>query len=72
MPDYSTAIGKKLVELHLPVDSLIILISRDNGFIMPNGNSEILRGDRLLVLATTSLDLQGVYDALGIELPETT
>ena len=72
VPDYSTAIGRKIVELHLPVDSLIILISRDDGFIMPNGNSEILHGDRLLVLATTSQDLHGVYDALGIELQETT
>ena len=39
---------------------------------MPNGNTEIHALDKLLVLATTPSDLEGVYAALGLDLPETT
>lgn len=72
LPSDSVVDGKALVELNLPTDSLIILISRDDQFIMPNGSTEIFSNDKLLVLANTMSDLDGVYHRLGIEIPETT
>ena len=72
LPSHSVVDGKALVELNLPTDSLIILISRDDQFIMPNGSTEIFSNDKLLVLANTMSDLDGVYHRLGIEIPETT
>ncbi len=43
--------GKQVVELGLPRDSLIMLITRGTGTIVPNGATIIKEGDKLLVLA---------------------
>jgi cell volume regulation protein A len=43
--------GKTIVELGLPAEFLIILIARNQEFIMPSGGSELLAGDTLIVLA---------------------
>lgn len=72
VPDDCDGVGRTLVELNLPTDSLIVLISRGAEFIMPNGGTEIKALDKLLVLATTPEDLAGVYTALGLDMPETT
>lgn len=47
----SEAVGRKILELSLPPSTLIILIGRNNEFVVPNGGIEILPGDRLLVLS---------------------
>lgn len=72
VPNDCRGVGKSLVDLDLPTDSLIVLISRNNEFIMPNGSTKIKAHDKLLVLATTSNDLEGVYVSLGIDIPEST
>lgn len=72
VPAECDAIDKTLIELELPTDSLIVLISRGNEFIMPNGSTKIKAHDKLLVLATTANDLEGVYMSLGLDVPETT
>lgn len=72
VPAECDAVEKTLVELNLPTDSLIVLISRGNEFIMPNGSTKIKALDKLLVLATTHNDLEGVYASLGLAIPETT
>lgn len=43
--------GKTIVELGLPTEFLIILIARNQEFIMPSGGIELLSGDTLIVLA---------------------
>jgi cell volume regulation protein A len=43
--------GKTIVELGLPTEFLIILIARNQEFIMPSGGIELLAGDTLIVLA---------------------
>jgi potassium/hydrogen antiporter len=43
--------GKSIVELGLPENALIMLISRDAGFVLPRGGTSIEPGDTLLVLA---------------------
>ena len=50
VPTDSPVLGKRIVELKLPKDLLIVLISRGDEFIVPSGNTEILAGDALLVL----------------------
>ncbi|MEX2540286.1 MAG: potassium/proton antiporter [Trueperaceae bacterium] len=49
-PD-SSAIGRTIVDLHLPEAALVVLISREDKFIVPRGATAIQQGDRLLVLA---------------------
>jgi len=50
-------VGKKIVDLHLPESVLIVLIHRDNKFIVPRGVTILESNDKLLLLANTD-DLQ--------------
>ncbi len=47
----STAVGRQVLDLGLPAGVLIVLISRDNEFIVPSGGTILEAGDKLLVLA---------------------
>jgi cell volume regulation protein A len=51
VPYQSAAAGKSLVELALPPDSLIVLISRGDDFLVPSGGTLLQEGDTILVLA---------------------
>ena len=51
VPEGSGAVGRSIVELHLPDPALVVLISREDKFIVPRGSTVIQEGDRLLVLA---------------------
>jgi len=50
-------VGKKIVDLHLPDNVLIVLIHRDRKFIVPRGVTILESDDKLLLLANTE-DLQ--------------
>lgn len=50
IPMNSQVIGKSIVELGMPADSLVVLINRDDNFIVPSGGTNIEEGDTLLVL----------------------
>jgi potassium/hydrogen antiporter len=50
VPFDSAVIGRSVVELGLPPDSLIVLISRDSDFLVPSGGTVLQGGDTLLVL----------------------
>lgn len=50
VPYNSDFAGKTIIEIGLPVDSLIALISRDDNFLVPSAGTVILEGDVLLVL----------------------
>jgi potassium/hydrogen antiporter len=52
VPYHSAIIGHPIVELGLPQDSLIVLVSRDNKFVVPHGGTIFEEGDTLLVLVT--------------------
>lgn len=51
VPATSSAINRQIVNLGLPENSLIVLISRGQEIVVPNGNTLIEEGDTLLVLA---------------------
>ena len=50
VPPRSTIIGKTIVELGMPADSLVVLINRDDTFIVPSGGTAVEENDTLLVL----------------------
>lgn len=50
VPYNSGIAGKSIVDLHLPGDSLIVLINRDQNFIVPSGGSQLQECDTVLVL----------------------
>jgi len=45
------AIGKRLKDLGLPADCVIVSIHRGDRLVVPRGDSRLLPGDRLTVLA---------------------
>jgi Trk K+ transport system NAD-binding subunit len=54
VPYNSNVVGKKINDLDIPEKCLIMLISRNDKFIIPSGSVIIEGGDVLLVLASTA------------------
>jgi cell volume regulation protein A len=52
VPFGSAVTGKTIVELGLPPDTLVVLIGRDEEYIVPSGGTVLQEGDTLLVLAS--------------------
>ena len=52
VPYDSTVVGRSIVELGLPQDTLVVLIGRDDEYIVPSGGTILREGDTLLVLAS--------------------
>ncbi len=44
--------GKRIMDLKLPPETLVILVNRGGQFLIPKGPTELLAGDRVLVLAS--------------------
>jgi cell volume regulation protein A len=51
VPPHSQVAGKAIVDLGLPDAFLIILVARDNDFLVPSGGTVLQAGDVLLALA---------------------
>jgi cell volume regulation protein A len=51
IPDDSRIRGKQIVDLHLPKTALIVLLNRNDDFIVPRGGTLLEAGDKLLVLS---------------------
>ncbi len=52
IPHNSENIGKTIMDLNLPEGSLVVLINRNENYIVPKGHSIIEENDILLILAT--------------------
>jgi len=50
VPSNSAAIGLALQELGLPESTLVVLIHRNNAYLIPTGKTRVEPGDTLLVL----------------------
>jgi len=71
VPYKSAAVGMSIVELRLPHDSLVVLISRNDDFLVPSGGTILQGGDTLLVLVNKN-NLAGVRATLERKAPEET
>ncbi len=63
VPFESTAVGRSIVELGFPEDSLVVLIVRGEDYIVPCGGTVLESGDVLLVLSSKS-SLKKVYEII--------
>jgi potassium/hydrogen antiporter len=54
VPYNSSVAGSAIVELGLPRDTLIVLISRNDNFVVPSGGTILQEGDTILVLVNRS------------------
>lgn len=64
VPHGSGVAGKTIIELELPRESLIVLIGRDEKFLVPSGSTVLEEKDTLLVLTKLS-DLPTVRNILS-------
>jgi len=51
VPPDSPMVGKAIVEMGLPDEFLVILVARENDFVLPSGGTVLQAGDTLLVLS---------------------
>ena len=66
LPGTARAAGLQIVDIGLPQGVLIVLLSRDDDAIVPQGGTVLEPGDRLLVLVETD-SADRVRDILGAE-----
>jgi len=55
IPRDSPAVGRRIVELRLPSEALIVLIGREDELVLPNGGTVIEAGDTLLLMADSRM-----------------
>jgi cell volume regulation protein A len=46
----SSAIKKKILDIGFPATSLVVIVKRENKFITPNGHTELMEGDNLMIM----------------------
>ena len=64
IPENSIAVGKRIVDLQIPSGAIIAMITRDNSFITPRGDTEVQENDILLILTENKSNLELVRDYL--------
>ena len=72
IPESSTVVGKRLLDLGLPKSSYVVLIARNGGSFVPDGSTVIEAGDSLLVFADqpTSIRLRSMFHARHLDMAE--
>ena len=71
LPEYATAIGKTLAEIHLPENSHVMaIINHETGLTVAKGDTVLGEGDELLLISDGGHEIE-VREALGISVPVT-
>jgi cell volume regulation protein A len=58
--------GNQLMDLPLPEKTLVIMIKREDIYMVPKGNTVLQPRDKLLVITDNQLTLQETYDNLKV------
>ena len=59
--------GHTLKDIVLPENTLVMMICRDGEYFVPQGKTELLLGDKLLVISDRSEELATTYKDMGID-----
>ncbi len=65
LPDDSILHGKRLMELQLPSECVIVSITRDGNFIIPRGNTQLMANDKIIFVSQNTV-LHDVQMIMGI------
>ena len=66
IPEPAPVIGKQIVDLELPKSALMVLLSRNEDFLVPRGSTILQAGDTLMVLAEKK-DFNDVHRLVGTD-----
>lgn len=69
IPEQNYAVGKKIIDLQFPANSIIAMINRNQKFLTPNGSTIIEPHDILVVLSDNQEGINHVYDCLELANP---
>lgn len=58
--------GKNLMEMPLPDKTLAVMVKRGESYFVPNGQTELHEGDKLLVISDDEDALRETYENIGI------
>lgn len=70
IPEHNLSVGKPIVDLGFPRKAIIAMISRNDEFLTPNGTTEIMPNDMLIVLSEDNQTLKEVYESLYMNMEE--
>ena len=59
--------GKTLKDIHLPGHTLVVMVYRSGDYFVPKGNTELMKGDKLLVVSDNNDELISKVEEMGIE-----
>lgn len=59
--------GRSLKKVHLPDNTLVVMVCRDGDYFVPKGNTQLQLGDKLLILSDRNEELQAHYKEYGVE-----
>lgn len=65
----SAVAGMKIIDLRFPQNARIALIRRSNKYLVPDGTTQILAGDKLIILAGNKNALETVTECLLADRP---
>ena len=57
--------GNKLVDLSFPPDSLVVMVKRDDNYFIPKGKTELMAGDKLLIIANNQKTIEETFGKLS-------
>lgn len=64
--DYALQNGNKLMDIPLPDDVLVVMVKRGEDYFIPKGKTELLVGDKLLVMLGSEDSLTQTYQNMGL------
>lgn len=59
--------GSSLREIMLPDNTLVVMVCRDGDYFVPQGKTDLIPGDKLLVISDRSEELASTYKDMGID-----
>ncbi|NDW19740.1 potassium/proton antiporter [Dysgonomonas sp. 216] len=59
--------GRRLMDLPLPDQSLVVMVRRDDDYFIPKGKTELMVGDKLLIIADEEKTLKETYKSLCVK-----
>lgn len=68
--DEFLANGSRLMDINIPEKTLIAMVKREDQYFIPRGNTELMVGDRILVITDDELELEQTYKSLKGEVEE--
>ncbi len=59
--------GARLMDMKLPGNTLVVMVKRDGNYFVPQGNTQLAPGDKMLVISDNAEELSKLYAKFGIE-----